>query len=153
MLKDLFEIANNQLIVSAELLYLLQWLVENEQESLKEIIKKALKKNLKKEISNLKNTKNIEISPDLHNSIIDFVGLMEILLAEAIDEEKEKKTFHNKLKNTAEYIDSTICDEEIVQYSLEETSSQMEQNPNQNPKDILFKEILKNWEPTKKEKM
>ena len=47
MSNDLFDIPDNQLIVSAELLYLLQWIVEKESHKIKDIIVRSLKKGLK----------------------------------------------------------------------------------------------------------
>ncbi|MBT3456138.1 hypothetical protein HN446_03685 [bacterium] len=150
MSKNLFDMNNNQLIISAELLYLLQWLVDHEAEAIKKIIRRSFKKGLSSQFAQLKNKKEIILSEDAQNSIIDFIGLLEVLLSELIDEDSDRRKIQKKMMPAIEHIDSTVCDESILAYSLEEASSKIEKNPDENPQETLFKEILKNWNPQNK---
>lgn len=151
MINDLFDLQENQLVVSAELLYLLQWLVDNESVSLKKIIVRSLKKGLKKHLLSTRRKKEDTLpAEDIHNSIVEFLGSLEILLSESLDEDSTKKTLQKQLVPSIEHIDTSVCNDDIVSYSLEETSFKIEEDPDLNPKDVLFKEILKNWNPHKK---
>ena len=152
MFKDLSDITENQLIISAELLYLLQWLLDHESEALKKIIARSLKNGLKKQINKIKHKNDIILSEDAHSSIIDFIGTLEVLLSESLDQDSTKQSLQKELIPALEYIDSTVCDEATVAYSLEEATSEMERDPDQNPQEILFREILKNWNPQKNTK-
>ena len=151
MVNDLFDLQENQLIVSAELLYLLQWIVDNESSAIKKIIARSLKKGLKKQLLEVRQKKENNIpAEDIHNSIVEFLGSLEILLSESMDEDSTKRVLQKLMVPSIENIDSSICNNDVVSYSLEEASSKVEEDPNLNPKDVLFKEILKNWNPHKK---
>lgn len=140
---------DNQLTVSYELLYLVQWLLENESDALKKLINHALENGLKQDLqtainSELKNTEDIQYS------IVDFLALLETLLHENISEQNMRRIMEKKLMPAIDNIDNKECDKATVDFSVEKATSKIENNPEQNPQEILFQELLKCWKPNKK---
>ncbi len=141
---------NNQLTISYELLYLMQWLLENEPDRLKKLIVQALQKGLKEEMQEASKNENLTTTEDLQYSVVDFLSLLENLLHEAINEYTLKKITERKLMPALSQIDNTVCDTSTVQLGIEKASSRLELNPQENPQEVLFKELLKCWKPRKK---
>lgn len=144
---------NTQLIISYELLYLLQWIIEHDKNRLKKIIKKALEKGLRSTLQNeetQKLKKSSTLIDEMHYSIIDFFELMEELLTESMKEHVEKKAKEKNLMPAIGQIDSSVCDDATMRFSIEKATSKIEHNPNINPKEQLLKELLKQWDPHNK---
>ncbi len=141
-------IEDKNLTVSYELLYLLQWLLENEPTKLKKIIQSSLSNGLHEKIKD--SVQDSTITPEeMQYSIIDFLVCMESLLHESIHEERLQKILEKKMMPALDNIDGQECDQATVDFSVEKASSKFETNPNENPQDILFQELLKYWKPTK----
>jgi len=143
-------VTNNQLTISYELLYLMQWLLENEPERLKKLIVQALHKGLKEEMQRAAKEKPLTTNEELQYSVVDFLTLLESLLQEAISEQTLKSVNERKLMPALDHIDGNECDEVTVQESVERASHRFESHPQENPQELLFKELLKNWKPDKK---
>lgn len=143
-------VTNNQLTISYELLYLMQWLLENEPERLKKLIVQALHKGLKEEMQKAAKENITTTNEDLHYSVVDFLTLLESLLQEAISEQTLKAVNEKKLMPALDHIDAKECDSDMVQSSVEKASHRFENHPQENPQELLFKELLKNWKPDKK---
>jgi len=47
-------------------------------------------------------------------------------------------------------IDSTVCDDATMRFSIEKTTRKIEHNPDINPREQLLKELLKRWKPHNK---
>lgn len=139
----------NQCELSYELLYLLKWLIEHESITLKKIITRTMRNGLKEEFSSSSLLNNVS-SEAIQNSIIDFLDLLDVLLHEAISEESMKKALEQNLMPSINKIDSNACDKTTVQCSLEKTTNHLEHHPNANAKELLYRELLKRWKPTKK---
>lgn len=142
---------NNQLTLSYELLVLLQWLIEYEPEKLKELIASTFDHGLEDDLKKIKNNPTqYESSDNLQNSIVDFFGLLEVLLHEIYNERATKRVMEKKLMPAIDHIDTTECDTQTVQDSIEKATSKFELEPNKNPQELLFKELLRSWKPSKK---
>ncbi len=140
---------NTQLTISYELLYLLQWLIEHDDSRLKQMITKALALGLREEMQ--KTEKSNELVDEMcYQTIIDFFELMEELLAESIGEHIEKKAREKNLMPVIDQIDSTVCDDATMRFSIERTTTKIENDPDINPQEQLFKELLKSWQPPNK---
>lgn len=140
-----------QVFLTYELLFLLQWLIEHEAESLKKIIVRSLKNGFND--PDFKNTDVIEMQisdPSIHQCVIDFLELLNVLLIEASTEISLQKSVERHLIPALNQIDSRICDDETVQGSLKKATSHIHLHPEENPQDILLKELLKRWKPDKK---
>ncbi len=140
---------NTQLTISYELLYLLQWLIEHDDSRLKQMITKALAQGLREEMQ--KTEKSNELVDEMYyHTIIDFFELMEELLAESIREHVEKKAKEKNLMPTIDQIDSTVCDDATMRFSIERTTTKIENDPDINPQEQLLKELLISWKPHNK---
>ena len=142
-------INDNNLTVSYELLYLLQWLLENEPSKLKKIINYALDQGLADQIKIAAKSSREETSEDVQYSIIDFLTLLESLLHDTLHEKRLRQIVTKKLLPALKNIDEQECNQETLELSVEKASLKFDAHPNQNPQEILFKELLKTWKPTK----
>mgnify|MGYP006306691407 CR=1 FL=1 len=141
---------NGQFVLSYELLALLRWLAENDTDKLKKIIGKSLTAGLSEELQKIDQTEESELLEYLQHGITDFLSTMESLLLEVISEHVQKKARHQKLLPAIDQIDSTMCDDSTVKYSLEKATSVMDNDPKANARDTLFKELLRRWQPIDK---
>lgn len=141
---------DTQFVLSYELLCLLRWLTEHDAEKLKKIIAKAIScEELREEMKRVDKSDTMEQTHNAHYNIVDFLSLLESLLLESMSEQLDKKARQKNLMPAIEQIDSSVCDNEVVRFSLEKATAQMEFNPKINPKEQLFKELLKRWKPDK----
>ncbi|MDR3550210.1 MAG: hypothetical protein P4L31_02260 [Candidatus Babeliales bacterium] len=142
---------NAQFILSYELLSLLRWLADHDAEKIKKIITKSLAAGLKDEVNRARKGKSEDQSiQEIQHGIIDFFGLLEVLLHESMSEAMVQTAVQNNLMPSIDQIDSAVCDDETVRSSLQRTTAKIENNPGQNPKELLFKELLKRWKPQNK---
>ena len=140
---------NAQLTLSYELLFLLQWIIENEPNKLKELISTALQNGLKEELKTVDTSIDQRSAQDMQYSLVDFLGFMEVMLQEARNEQTMKRIMEKKLMPALEHIDTTECDNETVQCSVEEATSKLELEPDKNAQELLFQELLRCWKPNK----
>lgn len=142
---------DGQILLTYELLFLLQWIMEHESDALKKIIVRALKNGF--DDPDYRSNEVIEMNisdPTIQECIVDFLGLMDSLLLEATTELDMQKNAELSLIPALKHIDSTMCDEEVVQSSLKKTNAQLHSNSKQNAQEILLKELLRRWKPDKK---
>jgi hypothetical protein len=144
-----FDNDNNQFVVSYELLQLFRWLFEHEQETLKKLMGRALRNGLHEKLY-MHLTAEPEITDDLQQSIVDLFALLETLLYELINENEVQKVVQRNLIPALDHIDSTACDITLLTVSAAKATAVLEENPHEDPKDILCKELLKRWKPSKK---
>jgi len=143
---------NNQFVISYELLYLLQWIVEHGSQELKQLVGKALAAGLRERMHHTDS--DVHISEEMQDySIVDFFSLLETLLVETINEQAMLKAQEKNLMPALEHIDSTVCDTATVRSSLEKATTKMNKNPDANAQQLLFEELLKRWKPNKKATM
>lgn len=141
---------SSQLTLSYELLHLIRWIIENEPEKLKAIIENALDSGLKEEFKQSYGSEQDKLTDAMHYNIVDFLNLMEALLQDSINEHSVKNVLQKKLMPAIDQIDTTECDTYMVQESVEKASNEFEQDPKTNAQDLLFRELLKSWNPDKK---
>ena len=141
---------DNQFVLSYELICLLQWLMDHDDHKLKKIVADALASGLKKKFrknNRLNDTMSLE---DIQESIVDFFGMLEDLILESLNEQAVKKALEKNLMPSIDHIDATECDDATLRFSIEKATSSIEKNPQENPKELLFKELLRRWKPNKK---
>ncbi len=141
---------NAQFVLSYELLVLLRWLVDHDTDKLKKVIGKALKSGLQEELRKLDQTEDMDILNEMQHSITDFLHLLESLLIETVSEHVKEKARQQKLLPAIDQIDTSMCDNTTVSFSLEKATAKLTDNPDENAKELLFKEILKRWKPIDK---
>jgi len=76
--------------------------------------------------------------------------MMETLLVESLEEQAIKKALEKNLMSSIDRIDSSVCDDATVMFSVEKATSKVEENPKENVKKVLMEELLKRWKPSKK---
>lgn len=149
--KDFFNNENySQFTISYELLCLLRWLIEHNTEDMKNMITYAIQMGLNRELQKIDTTNLNLATSGMRDTIGDFVKVLELLLLEAMDDEMMRKAKLKKLMTDINKIDTNLCDSDTVRISLEKTTNSLDKNPDANPRDQLYKEILKQWQPDKK---
>lgn len=141
---------NTHFVISYELLQLLQWLLENEQESLKKIIHKALGQGLEKKLQTLKSAHHEQNGQELQQNIIDFFSLLEILMTETINEHNFDDIMQRSMIPEIDHIDMHMYESDAVNSSIAKATSAAKSNKGQNPQEVLYKELLRRWKPAKK---
>ena len=136
----------DQLVLSYELLQLLEWLIENESEALKKIVKRALSKGLNKKLR----TQEALNTSSIQSNVIDFLELLEVLLFESNHEVNVSDVIRKNLMPAIHHIDTSNFNAATVESSAAIASTKKEKNPNENAEELLFKELLKRWKPKKK---
>ncbi|GMU19642.1 MAG: hypothetical protein AMXMBFR12_08340 [Candidatus Babeliales bacterium] len=85
----------------------------------------------------------------MQHSIIEFFGMLEIILLETMKEQAVQRAVEKNLMTTVDHIDATLCDDDTLRTSIEKATAKSELHPSENAQDLLFKELLKRWKPTK----
>lgn len=135
-----------QFTISHEVIAFLRWLVENHPNKLKDLTKKALSDGLLKQ-SYIDQTMSLE-DDATHATILDFFGTLELIMHEALEEYATSTAQQNRLQDTIDQIDGSLCDTGTVKTSLEIATTSLALDPEKSPKELLFKEILKQWRPS-----
>ena len=138
-----------QIVLSYELLQLMDWLMKYEPEGLKKLISKAFKRGLSRTFSRTIDSQNLSaLSAD---TVANFISLLEVLLVEAGSEQENKSSLNRDLLPELGHIDLSNCHYSVIQSSAEVAFSKKEKNPNENTQELLYKELLKRWKPHKKQ--
>lgn len=140
---------DNQLVVSFELLQLLKWLLEEEHCTLRKLISKTLNKGLQERLTKPSMDDCCETSEDMQQYIMDFFIVLESMLLDSIQEKDVNKVIERNLLPALDHIDATSFDEEVLNNSIAKASSISEGQSNKDPKEVLYKELLKRWKPAK----
>lgn len=142
--------SKNQCTVSFELLTLLQWLAAHEEPMLKKIINHALHSGLNQHLHNKTELSQQALTETIQYSIVEFFALLETLLLEALDEQTVHNAIEHKLMPAIDRIDISTCDNDTIRMSVEKTTAHLSKDQRVNAQEMLFKELLKQWRPTKK---
>ncbi|MBA3751918.1 hypothetical protein H0X06_03950 [Candidatus Dependentiae bacterium] len=143
-----FDNDGQQFVVSYQLLQLLRWLFEHEQEAVRRLVTRALTDGLDEVLT--RQARPMETDGDIQQSVIEFFSLLETVLYESLNEDEVKKVIARNLIPSIDNIDSESFDEIMVASSVAKATSAVENNPYEDPKVILCKELLKRWKPSKK---
>lgn len=134
-----------QFVISHELLKLLEWLIDHEQESLKELIKRAIDGGFP--IQHIRHVSGD--SDELQQNVIDFFALIEALLHEAANEDEAEKVLRRSLIPAINNIDSRMYDLGAFTTSVAKATAAASRQKGASPKEVLCKELLKRWKPHK----
>ena len=141
--------SNEQLIISYELLQLMEWMVEHESETLKKIISKALKRGFDEQLKQTKKYKELYSPEEMQNNIVEFLGLLEVLLIESTNEQETSTVIQKNLMPAIDHIDTNNCDSATLKSSIAVATSRSQKNSKEKVQDIFLKELLKRWKPNK----
>lgn len=156
MIENTTDISTNtsgQLIVSRELILLIRWLMENQEEALRKMVKKAVAHDAHTEqVDPLSMEFGIESLEDMNQHLGDFFILLESLLEDAISQQVLQTARAKNLMPTIDHLDGSSYAPETVRACLEKTAKKLATDPTSNAKEQLFEELLKQWRPATKHK-
>jgi len=113
-------------VVSLELLRLLYWLIEHEQESLKRLMRKALDQQITAQPQSIESFLESDASPDQAAHL--FI-LLEALLNEVLAEQTETQQLQVSTVPALRNIDSSQCSEELIHQSIAKATATKERSP------------------------
>lgn len=148
MMNDSFDNDVQQFVVSFQLLQLLRWLFEHEHETLKKLVARSLKNGLDDTL--FLQTERAESDEELQQTIVEFFSMLESLLYELLHEDEAKKLKERILIPEIDRIDTAACDDTVVALSISKAASVLENDPYEDPKEALCRELIKRWKPSKK---
>lgn len=143
---------NDQFVLSYEVLALMRWIITYESKALKRIITRAISRGLRDSFIVPDDQIPVDNTQELQHAIVEFLELMDTLLLDVTNERAQKDALERNLMPALDQIDTSACDNSTIKSSLAIASSKLERNPQQNPKDVLYRELLKRWKPCKLDK-
>jgi hypothetical protein len=139
---------NSSLAISHEVLILLRWLVENNQEELAKLTKQAVQKELHTVFAKLHQGDGVYSVEDAYMHAAHFFGTIEALLVKELKALRTATPHSKILKNTVSHVDNTLCDSAIIHTSVEHAqSTALSEETLQ--REEFFKELLRQWRPRK----
>ena len=140
---------NNHLIVSYELLQLLRWIMTSEPEAIKIILHHAIQNGFLEHLTRTRSEQtNQQSNEELQQTVIEFFEMLEIELQEAaMNAHGEIPANQKSLVPAIQHVDSCLCDEETLAFSVAQATSQLTSQTPQQAKEMLCKELIKNWRP------
>lgn len=142
---------SNQMNISYELLMLLQWLLEHEEESMRKLISKALHNGLAKQLDAATSQKaRHEAAMELQESIIDFFTFLETEIHLLMNEDNALETIQRTMLPALKQVDARTYSHGALESSIAKAEAAFGKHAIGTPKEILCKELLKRWKPSKK---
>lgn len=142
--------SDNQFSLSYELLYVLQWITDNEYDILQKIISRALSEGGVNKMNKIVQHNADDLSAQAHQTIIDFFALLEAALINVIHEDNLKHSTQRIILPALNQLDIDPDDNNTVAESAARVTSAHRKNPELNAQELLFKALLKRWKPDKK---
>lgn len=136
----------DQLVITPELLAIMQHIVDKYPHKLKQLMAHAYQTQDRREVEALRESS----LPQAQSNILEFLGLMEFLLDEVSREHELTSNMQHHLMPSIQHIDTSACGSNVVDASVEQATNKIKQNPRSNPQEVLYKELLKRWKPAKK---
>lgn len=147
MENNTFDTFNDQFVVSHELVQLMQWIVKHNPEGLKKLIQTTLSREKTSRLKAKGTYKDLYTEDDLQNSLLDFFGLMELILYETENHQQEESFLQKNMLPSMSRVDTSICDQSTVQSCAAIATKELDKNPQA----VFLEELLKRWKPAKKE--
>jgi len=135
------------IVLSFELLVLINWLMQNEKQMLNNLIKHALKNGLAEEFEKISGIDNIEVNEQFYTTVISFLLFMEDGLVQNLSQIKIDRNSKDDIFPVLNKIDmKDINIKPIFSGAKHSTTASVD---TEETKNILFHQILKNWKPNK----
>ncbi len=142
---------STQMNISYELLMLLQWLLEHEQDSLRKIINKSLHNGLQKQLESITTQRERQqAAVELQDSIIDFFRLLEAHIDDLMNEDHTQEVIQRTMLPALKQVDARTYSYGALETSIAKAEAAFCRSEVGNAKEILCKELLKRWKPSKK---
>lgn len=137
-------------MISYELLRLIRWLIEHDQEGLKRLVEKAFDHGLAQEITELQYFGETHTVDELQGHVVEFFALLETLLAETAQEDIAQEALERSRIPAITQVDTHECDSGIMAASIAKATAALDANGYENGKEIFCRELLKRWKPAKR---
>ncbi len=142
---------SNQMNISYELLMLLQWMLEHEQETIKKLISRSLHTGLQKQLEMVTSQRERQqAAVELQDSIIDFFMLLENQIHDLMNEDHTQEVIQRNMLPALKQVDARTYSHGALENSIAKAEAAFCKSEVGNPKEILCKELLKRWKPSKK---
>lgn len=143
------ELSNtNQFVITHELLSLILWIIEHEDGSMARMVQKAFASGLKDKIKRNRNLNDQQLLEDAQQAIIDFFGILESHMIDALHEQSMERAIQKNLLPAIDQIDSATCNASMIRRSIEKATRSYTSS-HETAKKALYKELLKRWKPKK----
>ncbi len=136
------QIEDSSFSISAELLMLMAHIVDEHPHDLQELVHKAQQ--------TLATKQDVPNDPDIHENIIDFLSLMEAFAQQAYHDVEADTLLTRQILPAVDHIDQNTFESDAVSASIEHATNQKVKNPKINAQELLYKELLKRYKPSKK---
>ena len=117
------------------------------------MVSKALASGLKDDIKQFEQLGDVNADPamieEIQHSIVEFFSMLEIFYLNLLKNRPCKEQYEKNLMPTIDHIDSTFCDDATVDQAWKKQRQNPNMHPKENAQDLLFKELLKRWKPSK----
>ncbi len=148
---------NTQISLSFELICLLSWLLKNEQAMLNTLIKHAVEHGFAEEIGKIDETDYLKVSDHLYDTVLDFLDFLEKNMIKNLETIQIDHKTKDVILPTLQKIEAGSMDFKTIWLSMQQTKARVGKTHTvapeniQNPTEILFERLLKNWKPNNKE--
>lgn len=139
-----------QFMISYELLRLIQWLIEHDQDGLKRLIEHAFENGLAQDITELHYFGETRGVNELQQNVVEFFAVLESLLTETIQEDTAQDALERSRIPAITQVDTHHCDSGIMAASIAKATAALDANGYENGKEIFCRELLKRWKPAKR---
>lgn len=153
---------NSSLSLSIELIYLMGWLLKKEKSKLNALVKQAMNDGLAYDLQKLNTIEHEDVSEHLHNTVLNFLTYMEEALANNLDLIHTKHEAEEAMRPALNLLEENSVDDDTLQVSIQRAKVDLQRevesglvkslNP-EHAKQLLFKHILENWDPTNEENL
>lgn len=138
-----------QFVISYELIALLNWFIAHEDKVLTKLVRRAVQDGIKYSVHNEPHLSHTELSQKAQQTIIDFFTILESHMIDALDKDTVQHAIAKNLLPAIDQIDTTACDPLAMRKSIEKATHAHEAQTQEQAKELLCKELLRHWKPTK----
>lgn len=135
--------------LSYELLYLLKWLVEYEGPTLKKLVQRAVAQGLTLHRTDNDSALTATLDAQAQYSIVELLDMLDEFLQQAVEEDNMRQAHVQNLIPAICKVDTTLYGSNAMKDSIDKATMQIRQHPEKNARELLMKELLKNWKPHK----
>ncbi|HBS48514.1 TPA: hypothetical protein DEO28_01270 [Candidatus Dependentiae bacterium] len=147
---------SSSLLLSFELIYLIDWLLNNERTKVKLLIKNAVDKGLGNELRGMDPKIAAIRNDELQLSFLDFLDFLEDTLNETLKTDLQKNlNLKENISSELKKLNISNVDSKTLWVSINQAELEVLKKLNKgledkvDSKEILLEKILKNWHPTK----
>lgn len=156
---------NSSLSLSFELIYLMGWLLKNDQAKLKKLVAEAVEQGFIEEVDAMSDADYLLLSDQMQSTVEQFMDYLEDAITESVQGADAHNGVCKDLAPLLKKFDTDAVDQKTVSLAMQQTKKKLSYKKKQGDKinaiavteaeanDILFERLLKNWNPSKKDLM